>query len=56
MADASHVYAVWTDTRTATPSAAVDAFRAGTASKPDVITHCPTTFGNTDIFLGRVSQ
>jgi hypothetical protein len=30
-------------------------FRAGTAPKPDVITDCPTTFGNTDIFLGTVS-
>jgi hypothetical protein len=52
VADASHVYAVWTDSRNATPCAAVDAFRAGTAGKPDVITQCPTTFGNTDIFLG----
>jgi len=47
-------YAVWTDSRNATPCAAVDAFRAGTAGKPDVITKCPTTFGNTDIFLGIV--
>src|SRR5207245_5620762 len=39
VADASHVYAVWTDSRNATPCAAVDAFRAGTAGKPDVITH-----------------
>jgi hypothetical protein len=55
VADASHVYAVWTDSRNATPCAAVDAFRAGTAGKPDVITKCSTTFGNTDIFLGIVS-
>ena len=55
VADSSHVYAVWTDSRNATPCAAVDAFRAGTASKPDVITSCATTFGNTDIFLGTVS-
>jgi hypothetical protein len=55
VADASHVYAVWTDARNATACAAVDAFRAGTAGKPDVITQCPTTFGNTDIFLGIVS-
>jgi len=55
VADSSHVYAVWTDSRNATPCAAVDAFRAGTAGKPDVITQCPTTFGNTDIFLGIVS-
>jgi hypothetical protein len=49
------VFGVWTDSRNATPCAAVDAFRAGTASKPDVITQCPITFGNTDIFLGTVS-
>ncbi len=54
VADANHVYAVWTDSRAATPCAAVDAFRAGTGPKPDVITQCPTTFGNTDIFLGKV--
>jgi len=55
VADSSHAYAVWTDSRNATPCAAVDAFRAGTAGKPDVITQCPTTFGNTDIFLGIIS-
>jgi len=55
VADGTHVYAVWTDSRNATPCAAVDAFRAGTAGKPDVITQCPTTFGNTDIFLGIVT-
>ena len=54
VADASHVYAVWTDSRNATPCAAVDAFRAGTGPKPNVITQCPNTFGNTDIFLGIV--
>ncbi len=55
VADATHVFAVWTDSRAATPCAAVDAFRAGTGPKPDVITQCPNTFGNTDIFLGTVS-
>jgi hypothetical protein len=55
VADSSHVYAVWTDSRNATPCAAVDAFRAGTAGGPDVITQCPITFGNTDIFLGIIS-
>jgi hypothetical protein len=55
VADSSHVYAVWTDSRAATPCAAVDAFRAGTAGKPDEITSCANTFGNTDIFLGVVS-
>ena len=55
VADANHVYAVWTDSRNASPCAAVDAFRAGAAPKPNVITGCPTTFGNTDIFLGVVA-
>lgn len=49
------VFAVWTDSRNAMSCAAVDAFRAGTGPAPDVITQCPTTFGNTDIFLGTVS-
>jgi hypothetical protein len=48
------VFAVWTDSRNATPCAAVDAFRARTGPKPNVITQCQTTFGNTDIFLGIV--
>jgi hypothetical protein len=47
-------FAVWTDSRGASTCPAVDAFRAGTGPKPDVITQCPTTFGNTDIFLGTV--
>ncbi len=55
VADSNHVYAVWTDSRNVTPCAAVDAFRAGTGPKPDVITKCPNKFGNTDIFLGTVS-
>lgn len=49
------VFVVWTDSRNATPCPAVDAFRAGTGHKPNVITQCPNTFGNTDIFLGIVS-
>jgi hypothetical protein len=55
VADGSHVFAVWTDSRNATPCAAVDAFRAGTGPKPNVIKQCTNTFGNTDIFLGTVS-
>ncbi len=51
----SRLFTVWTDSRNATSCAAVDAFRAGTGPKPNVITQCPTTFGNTDIFLGTVS-
>lgn len=49
------LFAVWTDTRNASPCAAVDAFRAGTGPKPDVITQCPPTFGNTDIYAGIIS-
>lgn len=51
----ARVFAVWTDSRNATPCDAVDAFRARTAPKPNVIGQCPTTFGNTDIFLGIVT-
>ncbi len=51
----SRLFVVWTDSRNATPCAAVDAFRARTGGKPNVITQCPTTFGNTDIFLGSVT-
>ncbi len=55
VADAARVYAVWTDARDARPCAAIDAFRAGKGPKPDVITQCPTRFGNTDIVLAIVS-
>ncbi len=56
VADATRVFAVWTDSRNASLCAAVDAFRAGTGPKPDVITQCPNSFGNTDIFLGIVTK
>ncbi|GAC1682032.1 MAG: hypothetical protein PVS3B1_22960 [Ktedonobacteraceae bacterium] len=54
VADGNHTYVVWTDSRNASSCAAVDAYRAGTGPKPDVIKQCPNTFGNTDIFLGIV--
>jgi hypothetical protein len=53
--DAGHAYVVWTDARDAALCAAVDAYRAGTGSKPNVIQQCPVNFGNTDIFLATVS-
>lgn len=55
VADGAHVYVVWTDARNASTCAAVDAFRAGSAGAPDVITQCPKTFGNTDIYLGTIT-
>ena len=50
---------VWTDTRNEKACAAVDAFRAGTGSKPNPDTSCPPSaggqlFGNSDIFVGAV--
>lgn len=57
VADTSHVYAVWTDSRNATPCDAVDAFRAtqSLADKPNVLAQCANTFGNSDIVLGIVT-
>lgn len=52
VSDGTHVYGIWTDTRNGATCAAVDAFRAGTGPQPNVITQCPTTFGNSDIYLG----
>jgi hypothetical protein len=54
-AHSSHVYAAWTDSRNASPWAAVDAFRAGTGPEPNVITQCPTTFGEHRHLHGVVS-
>jgi hypothetical protein len=53
--DSTHVYGIWTDTRNGSTCAAVDAFRAGTAPKPNVIAQCPITFGNSDIYLGTLN-
>ena len=55
VSDSTHVYGIWTDTRNGSTCAAVDAFRALTGPRPNVITQCPTTFGNSDIFLGTLT-
>ena len=54
ISDNDHAWFIWTDARAATPCAAVDAFRAGTGGVPNVPASCLGTFGNTDIFVGRV--
>ncbi len=60
VASGNAAYFVWTDSRNATPCAAVDAFRSGTGPKPNPDTACPPSatgqlFGNTDIFVAGVS-
>jgi hypothetical protein len=55
ISDNQNAWFIWTDARAATPCAAVDAFRAGTGARPNVPLSCVGTFGNTDIFVGRVS-
>ena len=55
ISDNQHAWFIWTDARAATPCAAVDAFRAGTGPRPNVPAQCAGTFGNTDIFVGRIS-
>jgi len=52
----SYAWFIWTDARNAAPCSAVDDFRAGIAPKPDMSSSdCPGNFGNTDIFVGKVS-
>lgn len=50
------IFGVWTDSRNATSCPAIDAFRTapGTVPRPDVLTECPVTFGNTDIYFGAM--
>lgn len=55
ISDNQHAWFIWTDARAATPCSAVDAFRAGTGTQPNVPAVCPGSFGNTDIFVGQVS-
>lgn len=54
VADASHLYVVWTDTRNGASCPAVDAFRLGAGPRPS-LADCPQTFGNADIYLGVVT-
>jgi hypothetical protein len=55
VADASHVYTAWTDTRNGSACRAMDDFLFGGGPAPDVITHCPVDWDNADIYLGTVS-
>jgi hypothetical protein len=55
ISDNAHAWFIWTDARNAAPCDAVDAYRAGTASKPSVLDSCPDNFGNTDIVVGQVT-
>ena len=59
VADNSTGWFVWSDTRNEAACSAVDAFRAGTAPRPNPDTACPPSasgqlFGNSDIFVGAV--
>ncbi len=61
VAGPSSAYLVWTDSRNATPCAAVDAYRnavyggSKTAVAPNPDTACATSFGNTDTYAGVVN-
>lgn len=55
ISDNQNAWFIWTDARNATPCAAVDAYRASTAPKPNVPAKCAGTFGNTDIVVGQVT-
>jgi hypothetical protein len=54
ISDNSHAWFIWTDARNASSCDAVDAYRAGTDSKPSVLDVCPDNFGNTDIIVATV--
>jgi hypothetical protein len=55
ISDNTDAWFIWTDGRNGATCDAVDAFRAGTAPKPNVPDSCPDNFGNTDIFVGAVT-
>ena len=56
VADASHVYTVWTDTRNGSACTAMDAFMLGQGPAPNLITQCPADWDNADIYLCTVSS
>ena len=56
ISDNRHAWFIWTDGRNTATCAAVDAFRAGTAPKPNEPASCPGNFGNTDIIVARVTE
>jgi hypothetical protein len=45
----------WTDTRNGAPCAAIDAYRAGTGPRPNIYDSCPANFGNSDIFVAKIT-
>jgi hypothetical protein len=54
ISDNAHAWFIWTDARNASSCDAVDAYRAGTAPKPNVLDACQDNFGNTDIVVAKV--
>ncbi|HET9847173.1 MAG TPA: sialidase family protein [Candidatus Dormibacteraeota bacterium] len=54
VSDNAHAWFIWTDGRNGATCAAVDAFRAGTAPRPNEPASCPANFGNTDIFVATI--
>jgi hypothetical protein len=45
----------WTDTRNGATCAAIDAFRADTGPRPNIYDSCSPAFGNSDIFVAKVT-
>ncbi len=52
---ASHAWFIYTDSRTGAGCPAVDAYQHGTASKPAPGTDCPPQFGNTDVYVSKIT-
>lgn len=45
----------WTDTRNGATCSAIDNWRAGTAAKPNIYDSCPSAFGNSDIYVAKIT-